>query len=63
LVDFFKSTPETTWPKKAKFTEGIYGRSSIRFLHFIQIGQKTWSPHFIQIGQKTWSPWVFLVSD
>ena len=51
LVDFFKSTPETTWPKKAKFTEGIYGRSSIRFLHFIQI------------GQKTWSPWVFLVSD
>lgn len=41
LVDFLKSTLETTWPKeKAKFTDFICGRSS-RFSHFILIGQKT----------------------
>ena len=36
---------------KQNFTGSIYGRSSIRF------------PYFIQIGQKTWSPWAILVSD
>jgi hypothetical protein len=36
---------------KAYFTGSIYGRFSIKF------------PHFIWIGQNKWSPWAILVSD
>ena len=36
---------------KHLFTGSIYGRSSIKF------------PHFILIGQNKWSPWAILVSD
>jgi len=42
---------EIACPNTAKFTGNIYGRSSIRF------------PHFILIRQKTWMPWAILVSD
>jgi hypothetical protein len=42
---------EIVCPNTAKFTGNIYGRSYIRF------------PHFILIRQKTWMSWTILVSD
>jgi hypothetical protein len=36
LVDFFKSTPETTWPKKAKFWIILAKQFQKRFLEIDQ---------------------------
>jgi hypothetical protein len=45
---------ETAWQIKRNFTGNIYGRSSIRFHHFILIGQKKQRHMTLGTGTKMW---------
>jgi hypothetical protein len=47
LKQIFSS--ETAWPNESKILRSIYGRSSIKIAHFVQICLQTWPPQAILV--------------
>ena len=51
LADFFKSSPLKPFVQMNRNLVGsIYGRSSIKFAHFVLIGQQTWPQQAILVS-------------